>query len=292
MIAINRTPLGNLRAPAAARATMDVGPARPRVARHRRSPDDRPDPSLRRFAMTAVTSACCYATASPGSRVAAGLGRPSGRRGLHGSAAAAARARHPVAGRQPDHVRRLAGRCHRLIPGTRASGAGPSWSAGCRWAAPSPCGWPSCIPDAMAGIVLVNPSVLTLRKDAGSCCRCCACAARRIPGIIGDIAKPGVAEPGYRYMPGEGDVLAVAGLAGRPRRPAEGHRAGAAAAFAGRPRRRTGQFRAWSGMASPPPTSPTSAGAQLPRRHAWTTTRELIFSSSVEFIEQVTAGLP
>ena len=56
-------------------------------------------------------------------------------------------------------------------------------------------------PDAMAGIVLVNPSVLTLRKDAKYLLPVLRYVLPAYPGIIGDIAKPGVEEPGYRYMP-------------------------------------------------------------------------------------------
>ncbi len=56
-------------------------------------------------------------------------------------------------------------------------------------------------PDAMAGIVLVNPSVLTLRKDAKYLLPVLRYVLPAYPGIIGDIAKPGVEEPGYRDMP-------------------------------------------------------------------------------------------
>ena len=54
--------------------------------------------------------------------------------------------------------------------------------------------------DAIAGIVLVNPSVLTLRKDA----KLLPVLARIFPtwaGIIGDIAKPGAVEVGYGRIP-------------------------------------------------------------------------------------------
>ncbi len=55
-------------------------------------------------------------------------------------------------------------------------------------------------PAAMVGIVLVNPSVLTLRKDAKL-----LPALRHVlssyPAIAGDIAKPGVVEPGYSRLP-------------------------------------------------------------------------------------------
>jgi carboxylesterase len=56
-------------------------------------------------------------------------------------------------------------------------------------------------PDAMAGIVLVNPSVLTLRWDAKWLLPWLHRVLPAYPGIIGDIAKPGVTEPGYRYIP-------------------------------------------------------------------------------------------
>ena len=56
-------------------------------------------------------------------------------------------------------------------------------------------------PDAMAGIVLVNPSVLTLRKDGKYLLPVLRYVLPAYPGIIGDIAKPGVVEPGYKYIP-------------------------------------------------------------------------------------------
>lgn len=56
-------------------------------------------------------------------------------------------------------------------------------------------------PDAMAGIVLVNPSVLTLRKDAKYLLPVLRYVVPAYPGIIGDIAKPDVVEPGYKYIP-------------------------------------------------------------------------------------------
>jgi carboxylesterase len=56
-------------------------------------------------------------------------------------------------------------------------------------------------PDAMAGIVLVNPSVLTQRWDAKWMLPWLQRIVPAYPGIIGDIARPGVTEPGYKYMP-------------------------------------------------------------------------------------------
>ncbi len=56
-------------------------------------------------------------------------------------------------------------------------------------------------PDALAGIVLVNPSVMTLRKDAKYLLPVLRFVLPSYPGIIGDIAKPGVVEPGYSRIP-------------------------------------------------------------------------------------------
>ena len=56
-------------------------------------------------------------------------------------------------------------------------------------------------PNAMAGIVLVNPSVLTLRKDGKYLLPVLRYVLPAYPGIIGDIAKPGTVEPGYKYIP-------------------------------------------------------------------------------------------
>lgn len=56
-------------------------------------------------------------------------------------------------------------------------------------------------PDALAGIVLVNPSVLTLRKDAKYLLPTLRYVLPAYPGIIGDITKPGVREPGYKWVP-------------------------------------------------------------------------------------------
>jgi len=66
-------------------------------------------------------------------------------------------------------------------------------------------------PESMAGIVLVNPSVLTLRKDAKYLLPVLRYVLPAYPGINGDIAKPGVEEPGYRWIPVKaGDSLSKA----------------------------------------------------------------------------------
>ena len=54
--------------------------------------------------------------------------------------------------------------------------------------------------DRISGLVLVNPSFGTLRRDA-KLARYLAWAVRSTPGIAGDIKKPDVREPGYDRLP-------------------------------------------------------------------------------------------
>ena len=61
-----------------------------------------------------------------------------------------------------------------------------------------------CHPDVVAGLVLVNPSVMTLRWDmkfARLLGGVLAPVLRSAPGIGSDIAKPGVGEVGYERVP-------------------------------------------------------------------------------------------
>ncbi len=55
-------------------------------------------------------------------------------------------------------------------------------------------------PDAIAGLVLVNPSVLTRRRDA-KFSAVLKYVVPSMPGIAGSIAKPDVVEPGYTRVP-------------------------------------------------------------------------------------------
>jgi carboxylesterase len=54
--------------------------------------------------------------------------------------------------------------------------------------------------DTIAGLVLVNPSVTTLRKEA-NLLPVLRYVLPMLPPIAGDIAKPGVVEPGYNRLP-------------------------------------------------------------------------------------------
>src|SRR6476659_8524383 len=56
-------------------------------------------------------------------------------------------------------------------------------------------------PAAVDGVVLVNPSVMTTRWDAKLLLPWLWRVVPAYPGIIADIAKPDVTEPGYRYIP-------------------------------------------------------------------------------------------
>lgn len=56
-------------------------------------------------------------------------------------------------------------------------------------------------PEAVAGIVLVNPSVMTQRWDAKWVLPWLHRVVPKYAGITSDIAKPGVTEPGYPVIP-------------------------------------------------------------------------------------------
>lgn len=146
-------------------------------------------------------------------------------------------------------------------------------------------------PEQIAGIVLVNTSVLTLRRDAKYLLPTLRYILPAYPGILGDIAKPGVDEPGYKWIP----VKAVYSLS-----------------------------KAWPVVRAdlPKVTAPVlllhsrvdhvvePVNSRIIRDEVSSTDvtdivlersyhvatmdydAELIFASSVEFIEKVTAGLP
>ena len=144
----------------------------------------------------------------------------------------------------------------------------------------------------MAGIMLVNPSVLTLRKEAKLLPRAALRSARCIPPITGDIAKPGVVEPGYNRMP----VKAMYSLskawpvvrADLPKVTAPVLLLHSRVDHVGR----TGELRRSSATEI---SSTDVTDIVLERSYHVATLdydAELIFTSSVEFIEKVTAGLP
>ena len=97
----------------------------------------------------------------------AAVGRAPGRRGLHRPLPAAARPRHQLAGLQRQH-RTTSGRRRSARPSTSSP---PSCDRvvrrrACRWAARWPSGSPRPRPDDLAGLILVNPALLTQRLDA------------------------------------------------------------------------------------------------------------------------------
>ena len=95
--------------------------------------------------------------------------------------------------------------------------------------------------DDVAGLVLVNPSLATERKDA-TLLPCCTGVVPSVPGIGNDIKKPGVTELAYDRLPLQGRLprssqlwtLARADL-GRVTQPVLLYRS------RDRPRRRAGQ---------------------------------------------------
>ncbi len=213
-------------------------------------------------------SVCCSCTASPV--------RPESLRrwaehlveaGFSVRAAAAARSRHQLAGREPHHLRRLAGRGHR--------GAGRPAASRCRSVVVGGLSMGGTLtlrlaelhPDAIAGIVLVNPSVLTRRKDAP------------LAGVIKYVVpsfprhrrrhrqarrRARSATPGSRCAPS----TRCAAPGRWSARPAEGDRADPAAALAGRPCRRTGELRGGAGRDLVDRRDRGRVGEELPRGDA------------------------
>ena len=142
-------------------------------------------------------------------------------------------------------------------------------------------------PDAMAGIVLVNPSVLTLRKE-GKFSAGAQAPGSGLTGIAGDIAKPGVDEPGYNRTPVQGRRTRCARAWPVVRADWPGDRAGAAAALPGRPRRRAGELPGASATRS---RSTDVTDIVLERSYHVATLdydAELIFDESVAFARRVT----
>ncbi len=74
-------------------------------------------------------------------------------------------------------------------------------------------------PDAMAGIMLVNPSVLTLRREAKAAAGA-ALGAAEFPPDQGRHRQAGDGRARLHPATGQGHALAVARLAGRPPGPA------------------------------------------------------------------------
>ena len=95
----------------------------------------------------------------------------------------------------------------------------------------------------VAGVVVVNASLFTTRKDA-KLLPLLRHVVPSLPPIGNDIKKPGVTEPAYDRLPVEGGVPALEALGGHQRRPRHDHPAAAGADQPRRPRRRAGELRA------------------------------------------------
>ena len=149
------------------------------------------------------------------------VGRAPRRRGLRRPLPAAARPRHH-AGRTATPAPTTSGRRRSARRSTRSppSATASSWP-GCRWAAPWPPGWPRCARTTLAGLVLVNPALLTQRLDAKLLPLIARLTGSWAP-IASDIKKPGVTELAYPKLPDPGDDAAPRAVGGHPRRPRPG----------------------------------------------------------------------
>ncbi len=129
--------------------------------------------------------------------------------------------------------------------------------------------------EELAGLVLVNAAVDTLRKDA-----VLLPVLKRVvpafPGIRNDIKKPGMDEVAYPVMPLKAAYEMSAGWAAAATGPAEGHHPGAVVPLHGRPRRghldveapstpacrpRTSRSGCWRTATTWPPSTTTPRGS-------------------------------
>ena len=131
------------------------------------------------------------------------VGARPGRPGVRRRGAAAARARHPVAGPQPGRLDRLVrrGRARpstgfRGLRGRRGRRALDGRLAWCS-------GWPRSAATRSSGVVLVNPFVASMRKEL----KLLPVLKHVVPslrGVVNDIKKPGQDEHGYDRLPLKG----------------------------------------------------------------------------------------
>ena len=159
--------------------------------------------------------------------VDAAVGRAPGGGRLPGRPASAARARHDLAGAEPDPVGGLV-RLRR--PGLRrpAGGVRPGVrAAGCRWAAVWPSGSPSSTGTRSPDSPLVNPSI----GSDGSAVPAAAPWLRHIwpslAGIGSDIALPDVLEGAYDRSAAARRIVGDPDVGRRPAAPGPGHPAAA-----------------------------------------------------------------
>ena len=205
------------------------------------------------------TSARCCATASPARRRRCAPGREHlADAGLTVAAAAAARPRHDRGGGEPHPLGGLVRR-GRAAPGPScASAATQVFVMGLSMGGTLALRLAEEHGDEIAGLVLVNPSLLTKRPD-----RFLLPVLRLVmpswPGIASDIKKPGVSRAGLRPHPAQGRLPARAscgcttradlGKVTQPLLVLRSHRG---------PRRRAGQRPAAAGEGRPRPTSARS----------------------------------
>ena len=188
----------------------------------------------------------------------AAVGRAPRRGRVHRALPAPARPRHPLAGRQRQHPRR-SGRRRSARRSTRSppSATASSWP-GCRWAAPWRSGWPRSGPDDLAGLMLVNPALLTQRLDA----KLLPLLARITPQLGADRQRHQEARrhrAGLSQAADPGDDAAPPAVGGHPRRPGQGHHAGASSSTAPRTTSSSRSTPRCCSTASPARTPPRSS---------------------------------
>ena len=134
-----------------------------------------------------------------------------GRRRLHRRAAPPARPRHQRRRHAADQLGRLVGRGRAGLSSTWPAGPSRSSWPGCRWAAPSPAGWPPATPRSPGWSASTRRSSRRPRRSS-SCCRDAPTPVPRpCPGIGSDIAQPGVTELAYEAHPDRAAAVAADG---------------------------------------------------------------------------------
>ena len=156
-------------------------------------------------------------------------------------------------------------------PGS-ASAATTSSSWGCRWAARSSIRLAEEHGDEIAGLVLVNPSLLTKRPDRFLLPVLRLARADLAPASPATSRSP-AGRARLRPHPGQGRLPAQPAVAHDPRRPGQGHPADPGASARRGPRGRAGQRPAAAARRSRRPTSARSCSRTATTSRPSTTTR-------------------
>ena len=137
--------------------------------------------------------------------------------------------------------------------------------------------------DDVAGLVLVNPALLTQRLDAKLLPLIARLTGSWAP-IASDIKKPGVTELAYPKLPTRAMMQLAAAVGRHPRRPGRGHHAGDGLPQRRGPRRRADQHARCCWTASPAPTPPRSCCEDSYHVATLDNDAPAIFAGSVDWI--------